>query len=295
MIKWYKTSICILESQSIGREHMKLSILPRYPENFRRLSTSLTIDCIGSHESFRYTMRHFLAFRQVLLLLALLGVLANCDSNHCDEDEDLKPSTAYLTDPYCWNERENYNQMNCSCGLGYKVMDNKKCRRGFCSPEFQSTEAGDCVRCPDVNERWCGFLGLCICKKNHTRNLSHKCVPCVNDQISNGIIPCLYNRYSEYIIPDNEIYKCGENEHLNTVIHECQCNIGYGRNRDRHCVPCSVENNHIIDNNGVCKCREGFRLTNQDTCQRNFGITFCSIGFVIFAVLGLFFGFIIGE
>lgn len=229
-------------------------------------------------------MRNHLALGQVLLLLPLLS---KCD-DVCSSDRDDKFSMAHISVPECWNDNEYLLQIWCDCGSGYLKKSNGGCQRGLCSPGFKATANGDCVRCPHINEKWCSVLNKCICNTNHHLDEYNDCVPCANDEISNGTESCRKIVYKE----------CDSNEFRNITTKECQCNAGYGQNEMRRCIYCAKKNNqirHDADGTNICTCRQGYRLTANGNCQRRFGIVFCSVGFVIVSIVGLIFGYALGQ
>lgn len=245
-----------------------------------------------------------LAMRNVLALPSLLEAqqVTNFDFSVyklCNGFNDEPPSMLHMSNSNCWYDLY-YDFRHCDCGQGFQALSNGKCQRGHCSPGYSAIEDGECVHCPDKSARWCLAMDKCICHKNYKLDVYNRCVPCGENEISNGYDSCRCRPYYSYNI-DGTCEKCGENEDRNPLTKRCECRTYYARNQTGHCISCTsghMEVQFPSDNDRVCGCSDGFRMNANAYCvskPRRYGILFASVGFAIFSTLGLIFGYVVRQ
>lgn len=261
------------------------------------------MDKLYLRRNFNIVMNNVIRWRAVNVLLLLLGTASICNAEFfdtCNNAEREKPSEAYLRNPKCWTEWDYGVPWQCDCGRGFEKTVTGSCKRGHCSPGYSPNSHGDCLHCPDENERLCLPLHKCVCLNNHQRDENNRCVPCPRDKISDGYADCKCKPdYSQNIYGICE--KCGENERRNDETKKCECYSNYARDESGKCIFCLLENHEIhytSHNDTRCTCLRGFQLNKDGNCKRNprrYGILFCSIGFAIFCILGLVCGYAVRQ
>lgn len=217
-------------------------------------------------------MRNVLALRVLLLLPSLLEAqqVTNFDFSGyklCNGYHAEPPSMLHILNPNCWNDGL-YDFRQCDCGQGFQALSNGMCQRGHCSPGYSATDDGECVHCPYKSARWCPDMDKCICHKNFQLDKNNRCVPCGENEISNGYDSCRCRPYYSYNI-DGTCEKCDENEDRNPLTKRCECRTYYARNQTGHCISCTLGHMEVqfsSDNDKVCVCSDGFRMNADGYC-----------------------------
>ncbi|KAH8400641.1 hypothetical protein KR222_009540 [Zaprionus bogoriensis] len=242
----------------------------------------------------------------LLLLLSLLGALPSCEGqlnlSICDLDEAEEPSTAYLTNPQCWDRIEFWHRdPPCDCGVAYQVTPQGLCKRGFCSPGYFPDDYGNCMLCPKKNEKWCSIYNKCVCIKNFHRDKLDRCTRCAeNEESDDDGVGCRCRPYYTYNAK-GVCEECGEYEERNDLTKECECQAHYGRNKLGVCIYCGFQKHKIMhtpENGTICTCTKGYQLNALGMCDRRkktYGIVFISVGFVIFSFLGIVCGYVVRQ